>query len=147
MRYPMRNFVITNSKLDHVERVQRQPRQLCQSLRKRGLAATGITEHSHPFHAAAPTTRPVRGAEAVTKSLRLDIGRSDDFAPLLGLISNQSSEIGRRASQDHASEFGDLGVELGIHESGIDLLVEPVDNLDRRIPGRTDAKKPTRFIA
>src|SRR6185369_17693201 len=110
-------------------------------LGERGLAAAGITEHRHPFHVAAPTTYRVRSAEAVTKSLRLDIRRSDDLAPLLGLVGNQCPKIGRRASQDHAAEFGDLGLELGISESRIDLLVEPLDNLDRRVPGRADAKK------
>ena len=56
MRDFTRDFAVIGSELDHVDDVERQPRQFRQLPGERGLAATGIAEHRHPFHAACSVT-------------------------------------------------------------------------------------------
>ena len=36
--------------------------------------------------------------------LRLDVGRPDHLAPLLGFVGNERPEIGRRATEDNATQ-------------------------------------------
>src|SRR5262245_44827846 len=62
-------------------------------------------------------------------SFRFDVGRPDHLSPLLGFFGNERPEIARRATEDNAAQVGELSLQLGIGEAGIDLLVELLDNL------------------
>src|SRR5215471_14558773 len=76
----------------------------------------------------------VRGTvfmEHLARSLRLDVGRPDHLAPLLGFFGNERFEIGRRATEDNPAQIHELCLHFGIGEASIDLLVELVD-----YPGR-----------
>src|SRR6202022_4699177 len=79
--------------------------------------------------------------------LRLDVGRSNHLAPLLGFLRDELSEIGRRAAKHRAVQVGKPYLDLGIGEAGTDLLVQLVDYLGGRILGRAEAKERTRLVA
>src|SRR5262249_7325974 len=72
-------------------------------------------------------------------SLGLDVGRPDHLAPLLGVVGDELSEIDGRADKRRASKVGKPRLHLGIGEAGVDLLVELVDDLRRRVLGYADA--------
>src|SRR6266436_2591145 len=72
--------------------------------------------------------------------LRFDVGCPDHLGPLLGFFRNKRPEIGRRASNDYAAQVGKLNPQFRIGEAGIDLLVEPIDNLDGCFPRRAEAE-------
>src|SRR5882762_8497394 len=78
--------------------------------------------------------------------LRLDIGRPDHLAPLLGFVPDQLAEVSRRARKWRAAQIGKPRLDLGIRERGVDLLVEPVDDLGRRGLGRGDSPPVTGLI-
>src|SRR5262245_55987767 len=66
-------------------------------------------------------------------SVGLDVGRPDHLGPLLGLFGDELAEIGGRADKRRASKVGKPRLHLGIGEAGVDLLVELVDDLRRRV--------------
>src|SRR5262245_16338625 len=70
----------------------------------------------------------IRGAALV----RLDTGKLDHLGPLLGFFGDQLAELDRRSRQRRAAEISETGLHLGVVESRVDLLIEPVDDLGRR---------------
>src|SRR5262245_10514800 len=70
-----------------------------------------------------------------------------DLAPLLGFGRDQFREVGRRAPKRSDAHIGEPPLELGIGESGIDLRVEIVDDLGRRIPRRAQTPYGARFVS
>jgi hypothetical protein len=80
-------------------------------------------------------------------SVWLDTRRLDHLGPLLGLIGDKLSEVGGRSGQHSAAQIGEARLDLGIGERGVDLFVELVDDLSRRVPGRADAVPTARLIA
>src|SRR5262245_37394276 len=83
----------------------------------------------------------------IAGSLRLDVEGPDHVAPLLGFVSDQLSELSRRSRQHHAAEVSETGLHLRVVESRVDLLVELVDDLGRRVLGRADAEPGARLVA
>src|SRR5262245_40744207 len=79
-------------------------------------------------------------------SLWLDVCVADHLAPFLGFAGDDRSEIGRRAPKDDAAEVRKLGLQLGIGEASIDLLVELLDDLGGGLCGRADAEEGARFV-
>src|SRR5215470_2758202 len=79
--------------------------------------------------------------------LRLDVRRPDHLAPLLGFFGNERPEIARRATEDNAAQVGELSLQLGIGEARIDLLVELVDDLGRRLCRCAEAEIAARLVA
>src|SRR5262249_15267289 len=86
-----------------------------------------------PFHTRSPR-RPLFAERALRNiwpasrgSLRLDVGRPDHLAPLLGLVGNEPAEVGGRAREHRVAQLGDARPDLGIIEASIDLAVELVD--------------------
>ena len=57
-------------------------------------------------------------------SLRLDVGRPDHLAPLLGLVGDEPSKVGGRARKYAAAEIGKPRLHLGISERSVDPPVE-----------------------
>src|SRR3979411_2338371 len=88
-----------------------------------------------------PITRKIR------RSLRLRPGKLDHLAPLLGFRGDELAAVGWRARKRGGAEVGELRLQLGIGKAGVDLLVEPVDDLDGRVAGCADAAPGARFIA
>ena len=80
-------------------------------------------------------------------SLRLDVGRPDHLAPLLGFVGDELAEVGGRARKRRAAEVGEPRLDLGIGEAGVDLLVELVDDLGGRVLRRADAEPGARLVA
>src|SRR5215470_11215812 len=80
----------------------------------------------------APSTRLWRD------SLRLDVGRPDHPAPLLGLLGDELAEVGGRAGKHGAAELGEPRLRLGVGENRVDLLIEPHDDLGWRFARRAD---------
>src|SRR5215471_2718961 len=70
--------------------------------------------------------------------LWLDVGRADNLAPLLDFRANESPEIGGRAGEHCCAQVPKPRLHLGVSESRIDLPVELLDNLGRRLLGGTD---------
>src|SRR5262245_51801364 len=79
-------------------------------------------------------------------SLRLDVGSPDHPAPLFGFAGDDRSSLGRRASKDDAAEVRKLGLQLGIGEASVNLLVELLYDLGGGPCGRADAEEGARFI-
>src|SRR5262245_43750782 len=63
------------------------------------------------------------------RSVRLDAGELDHLAPLLRFVGNELSKVGVRTCEHRTSQVGEALLHVGIGESGIDLLVELLDNL------------------
>src|SRR5262249_49173113 len=79
-------------------------------------------------------------------SLGLEVGGVDHLSPLLGFFCHERPEIARRATENNAAEGGELSLQLGIGEAGIDLLVEFIDDLIGRVLGRTDPIPATSLV-
>src|SRR5262249_47408313 len=80
-------------------------------------------------------------------SLRLDAAEFDHLGPLFGFVGDQLGQVSGRARKRRAAELSETGLDRGIGESGIDFLVEPVDDLGRRGLRCADAEPETRFVA
>ena len=85
-------------------------------------------------HRSGPATgTAIRGTEFMecrrrraTRSLRLDVGRPDHLAPLLGFVGDELTEFGRRARKRRATEVGKARLILGSASAAlISLLSMP----------------------
>src|SRR5262249_19214940 len=65
-------------------------------------------------------------------SLRLDVERPNDVAPLLRFVDDELAEIGGREREHVATQVGKPRLHLGIGKPSVDLSVELVDDLGRR---------------
>ena len=65
----------------------------------------------------------------------------------VGFVGEKPSEFGWRAAEHHTVQIGKLRSELRINERGIDLTVEPVDDVGRSVPGRAEAEDRAGLIA
>src|SRR5262249_47594709 len=79
--------------------------------------------------------------------LRLDVGRTDHLGPFLRFVGDQLPKFDGRERENGAIEMGDPGLDRGIGEAGIDLLVELVNNLGWRISWRAYAGPEGRLEA
>jgi hypothetical protein len=69
-------------------------------------------------------------------SFGLEVGGADDLGPLLGLGGDEIAEIRRRARQRRVAEVGELRLDPRIGERGVDLPVDPLDDLGWRAARR-----------
>ena len=76
--------------------------------------------------------------------VRFDIRCPDHLAPLLAVLGDELSELCGRARQHHGAKFGKPRLDPGIGESGVDLFVDLVDNLSRRVLGCAEAQPRVR---
>jgi hypothetical protein len=81
----------------------------------------------------------------ITGSIWLSARELDDLGPLLGFISDELAELGRRAWKHRAAQVGKPDLYVWIGRCRVDILVESVDDLDRRVLGRANAIPPARY--
>src|SRR5262249_17826919 len=79
--------------------------------------------------------------------LRLDVGRPDHLAPLLGFGGEELAKFGRLTGKRCIAQIAESRFHLGAHETRIGLPVEPFDDVRRRIPGGAQAKPRARLVA
>src|SRR5262252_2504191 len=86
--------------------------------------------------------------DGLPQSLRLDVGRPDHLAPLLGLRRHIGAEL-RGGGEDHrrGGRIGEPRLDDRVCEPIIDLAVEPLDDLVWRTPRDADALPRARFEA
>src|SRR5215475_2164004 len=72
-------------------------------------------------------------SSAETSSLWFDVGRPDHLAPLLCFFADERAEVGGRARKRHCTPIGEPCLYLGFGKSKIYLLVQFVDNFERRV--------------
>ena len=77
----------------------------------------------------------------------MSAGGLDHLGPLLGFVGDELAEVGGRAGKHRAAKVGEPRIHLGIGEGRVDFLVELVDDLGGRVPGRADAEPGARFVA
>src|SRR5215475_4882022 len=72
-------------------------------------------------------------------SVRLDACEPHHLAPLLGFLGDQLAEVSGRTRKHRAAEVSEARFHVGIGKASVDLLVELVDDLHRRVLGCADA--------
>src|SRR5262247_3066625 len=85
--------------------------------------------------------------DRVTASVRLDVEGPDDVAPLLGFLGDEPAKVCGRNDKRRHTQNGEPRFYLGIGEARVDLLVELVDDVRRRVLGYADAIPVARLIA
>ena len=90
-------------------------------------------------HRDAFAERNLWNIDSGSASFRLDIEGPDDVAPLLRFVGDELAEVGGRTDERCATQIGEPRLHLGIGESGVDLVVELLDDLGRRGLRRADA--------
>src|SRR5262249_7121475 len=132
------------SKADHnAHRPRRIRLRFCDARhgRQRGSARSQMQKISAGEVHKTPLEMPVKGP-----SLRLAICGLDYLSPPLGLVSDELSEVGRRAWKCSATQFGEARLHIGVCEGRVDLVVELVDDFSRRVLGRADAEPNARLV-
>src|SRR5229473_2093004 len=78
--------------------------------------------------------------------LWLDTGRADQPAPLVSFAGDELTEFGRRARKGRAAKIGQSCLQFGVGDGGVDLLVELVDDIRRRVVRRANALPAARLV-
>ena len=73
--------------------------------------------------------------------------RTSPPSPFLGFVSDELAEFGGRAGKHFTAKVGKPRVHLGIGERSVDLPVQLLDDLGRRVLGRADAVPLARLVA
>src|SRR6266513_1275159 len=76
---------------------------------------------------------PEQPRQKVPWSIYLDVRRADDLGPFLRGLGEELGVVGRRSGERRAAQIGEPLLHLGIAENRIDLVVELVDDLGRRV--------------
>src|SRR5664280_2982862 len=87
-----------------------------------------------------------RTSGASAESLNRQVGGVDDFFPFGGFVSEKFAEIVRRAGDRNAAEVLEPGLNAGILERQVDLLVEQIDDLLRSSMRYAEAKECNGFV-
>src|SRR5882672_10644382 len=85
--------------------------------------------------------------KGIAGSLWLDAREFDHLGPFLGFFGHECTELGRRHGCRHAAYIGKPSLHLGIGESIVDLLIEPINDLPWRASGCTQAIPRARLEA
>src|SRR6516165_8343526 len=78
--------------------------------------------------------------------LRLDAGGADDLAPLFGVLSNETGELGGRARKGSRADFGKARLERRVSERRIHVTIESRDDVVWRLRRCADAGPTDRFV-
>src|SRR6516165_9702653 len=77
----------------------------------------------------------------------IDARELHNLTPLRGFISDESSELGGCSRNRREPDASETRLHFGISDNGVNLFVEPFNDLCRCSTGRTDPMKPTCFVA
>src|SRR5215475_1251720 len=108
-----------------------------------------ITIRSCPRTSSAISISGIAGFKAggaACGSLRLKPREFHHLAPLLGFLGDEPTERGGRAGKRLAADFGKLCAHRGIAQRSVDLAVEVIDDLERRVLRSGDAVPLARFV-
>src|SRR6185437_14069835 len=61
-----------------------------------------------------------------------DVGLAHDFGPLPRIVAKELLEVGGRAGERQSADLDDSRTQRRIVETGVDLLVEALNNVSRR---------------
>src|SRR5262249_61208926 len=103
-----------------------------------------------PFHTRSPRRRYSRNEtlwNASLSLLRLDPCELHHLAPLLRFFGDEPSKADRRHRHRYATQIGHPCLQLRIGQARVDLLVERLDDLSRRVFRHADAMPRTRLVA
>src|SRR5262249_31214988 len=92
---------------------------------------------------AGPVTKP---PSRPARLFSPDIGRPDDLAPFLRLFRHQLAEIVGRSDHRPTTQIGEPRLDLRIGQGGVDPLVQPADDLRRRVSGRAEPAPRARLV-
>src|SRR5262249_45760525 len=101
---------------------------------------------AHGLTTAGGAVRRTGGYGMPAGSLWLDARELDHLGPLLGFVSDELSEFGRRHRHRHAPKVGKPRLKLGVAEDGIDLSVELLDDLSGRVFRHANSVPRTRLV-
>src|ERR1035441_5023870 len=87
-----------------------------------------------------------RPSGAIAESLNRQVGGVDDFFPLGGFGGEKLAEIARRAGHRNAAEVLEPGLNAGILERQVDLLIKQIDDLLRRSMRYAETKECNGFV-
>ena len=74
--------------------------------------------------------------------LRLDVGRTDYLSPLIDFFGDEFAEFRRRVRKNKTARLSKASFEIWIRESRTNLLIEPFNDLSRRVFGCTNTIQP-----
>ena len=74
--------------------------------------------------------------------LRLDFGRPDHLAPLLGFVGNELPEVYRRHRHRHSAKVGEPRLHLRISQALIVLLIKLINDLEDVLLGAPMLNQP-----
>src|SRR5262249_36200701 len=69
------------------------------------------------------------------------------LAPFLGFVGDELAEIGGRATENNAAEVGELSLQLGIGEGGLDFAGKLFRKFYGRVPLRAHTPPIAYFVA
>src|SRR5262245_10005852 len=81
------------------------------------------------------------------ESIRFDAGELDHLGPFLSFVGDEFAKIGGRTREHRTSQIGEARLHGGIRESGINFLVELLDNLYGRSSRYDNPVPASRFVA
>src|SRR5689334_303681 len=96
---------------------------------------------------ASPKSRKGSVMGRARGSIGLGTGEFDNLAPLFGFYGDEPAEVGGRAWKCSGAPLGEPRLHLGIGKGRVDLRVELVNDLGRRVARRADAGPEAKFIA
>src|SRR5262245_66333966 len=106
-------------------------RQFIRSLRRRGRAGSAARREGF-------AERALRNIDSGSASLRLDVEGPDHVAPLLRFVGDELAKVGGRADKWCDAQISKTRLDLGIGKTHVDIFIELVDGLRRRVHSDTD---------
>src|SRR5262252_6148578 len=85
--------------------------------------------------------------ERQARSLRLDARELDHLAPFLGFGCNESAELGGAKNHWDGADIAEPRPDVRRSQPGIDLAVEPFDDLHWRAGGRAEPDPGPRLVS
>src|SRR5262249_813150 len=82
-----------------------------------------------------------------TTTRSLQVGRQQHLGPLPGLVDDELAETGGRAGQHRAGEMRQPRFEGRIGDAGVDLLVQPADDVSGRVLRGANAEPCAGLVA